>query len=62
MVVALGGTPVELIVATDVCVQFLQLTAEPVFVFRVCEKMALRIKEPDAIMQLEMWYNRHDFN
>lgn len=55
VVVALGGAPVELIVATDVCVQFLQLTAEPVFVFRVCEKMALRIKEPEAIMQLEMW-------
>jgi uncharacterized linocin/CFP29 family protein len=55
VVVALGGAPVELIVATDICVQFLQLTAEPVFVFRVCEKMALRIKEPEAIIQLEMW-------
>jgi uncharacterized linocin/CFP29 family protein len=55
VVVALGGAPVELVVATDVCVQFLQLTTEPVFVFRVCEKMALRIKEPEAIMQLAMW-------
>ena len=43
--VALGGTPVELIVATDMCLQFLQITIEPVFVFRVCEKVALRIKE-----------------
>jgi uncharacterized linocin/CFP29 family protein len=55
VVVALGGEPVELVVATDVCVQFLQVTADPLFVFRVCEKMALRIKEPDAIMQLLMW-------
>jgi uncharacterized linocin/CFP29 family protein len=55
VVVALGGAPVELVVATDACVQFLQLTAEPVFVFRVCEKIALRIKEPRAIMQLAMF-------
>jgi uncharacterized linocin/CFP29 family protein len=52
VVVALGGAPVELVIATDVCVQFLQVTAEPNFVFRVCEKMALRIKEPDAIIRL----------
>ena len=52
LVVALGGEPVELVIATDVCVQFLQVTAEPLFVFRVCEKMALRIKEPGAIMQM----------
>jgi uncharacterized linocin/CFP29 family protein len=49
VMVALGGTPVELVVATDVCLEFLQLTAEPVFLFRVCEKMVLRIKEPTAI-------------
>jgi uncharacterized linocin/CFP29 family protein len=55
VVVALGGAPVELVVATDVCVQFLQLTAEPEYLFRVCEKMVLRIKEAEAIMQLEMW-------
>jgi uncharacterized linocin/CFP29 family protein len=52
VVVALGGEPVELVIATDVCVQFLQITAEPNFVFRVCEKMALRIKEPEAIVRL----------
>ena len=31
---------------TDYALQFLQLTAEPVFLFRVSEKMVLRIKEP----------------
>jgi uncharacterized linocin/CFP29 family protein len=55
VVVALGGEPVELVIATDVCVQFLQITAEPNFVFRVCEKMALRINEPEAIVRLLMW-------
>jgi uncharacterized linocin/CFP29 family protein len=55
VVVALGGSPVELVVATDVSLQFLQVTIDPAFYFRVFEKMALRIKEPRAIMQLEMW-------
>ena len=54
VVVALGGAPIELVVASDVSLQFLQLTAEPAFVFRVYEKIALRIKEPRAIAQLYM--------
>jgi uncharacterized linocin/CFP29 family protein len=54
VVVALGGAPVELVVATDVCLQFLQVTADPAFFFRVSEKIALRIREPDAIVQLYM--------
>jgi uncharacterized linocin/CFP29 family protein len=52
LVVALGGAPVELVVATDVCLQFLQVSNEPVFLFRVSEKIAIRIREPDAIVQL----------
>ncbi len=52
VVVALGGAPVELVVATDMCLQFLQITTDPVFIFRVCEKIALRIREPKAIVQL----------
>ena len=48
VVVALGGAPVELVVATDMCLQFLQVTAEPAFIFRVSEKIALRIREPDG--------------
>ncbi len=54
VVVALGGSPVELVVATDVSLQFLQVSADPTFLFRVSEKIALRIKEPDAVMQLYM--------
>ena len=54
VVVALGGGAVELVVATDMSVQFLQVTTDPMFVFRVFEKMALRIKEPEAIMALTL--------
>ena len=52
LVVALGGAPIELVVATDMNLQFLQVSAEPVFLFRVSEKIALRIRERDAIVQL----------
>ena len=52
VVVALGGAPVELVVATDVTCGFLQVTPDPMYVFRVYEKMVLRIKEPGAIVSL----------
>jgi uncharacterized linocin/CFP29 family protein len=55
LVLALGAAPFELVVATDMSLQFLQVTAEPEFLFRVRERMALRIKEPQAIIQLYMW-------
>jgi uncharacterized linocin/CFP29 family protein len=50
VVVALGGDPVELILSRDMHVQFLQITENAEFVFRVSEKMALRIKERAAIV------------
>ena len=49
VVVALGGAPVELIVATDMSQAFLQVTSEPRFLFRVFEKIRLRINQPQAI-------------
>jgi uncharacterized linocin/CFP29 family protein len=52
VVVALGGAPVELVVATDISLGFLQVTTHPNFVFRVYEKVALRIKELEAIVRL----------
>jgi uncharacterized linocin/CFP29 family protein len=52
IVVALGGAPVELVVATDMSLQFLQVTPDPRFLFRVREKIALRMKEADAILTL----------
>jgi uncharacterized linocin/CFP29 family protein len=53
VVVALGGAPIELVVATDMNLQFLQVSAEPVFLFRVSEKIALRIRER-AVVQLSI--------
>lgn len=52
VVVALGGGAVELVIATDVSFNFLQVTIEPEFVFRVFERMVLRIKEKEAIVRL----------
>jgi uncharacterized linocin/CFP29 family protein len=54
VIVALGGAPLELVVASDISLQFLQVSADPAFLFRVSEKIALRIREPDAIVQLYM--------
>ena len=56
VVVALGGAPLELVVASDISLQFLQVSADPAFLFRVSEKIALRIRESDAIVQL---YKEH---
>jgi hypothetical protein len=49
VVVALSANPVELLVASDVGVRFLLATEEPRYVFRVSERIALRIKEQSAI-------------
>jgi uncharacterized linocin/CFP29 family protein len=54
VVVALGGAPVELVVGKDMSVQFLQITTEPDFVFRVYERIVLRVKEPGAISALDV--------
>lgn len=49
VVVALSANPVELLVGSDIGVRFLQATEEPRYVFRVSERIALRIKEQSAI-------------
>jgi uncharacterized linocin/CFP29 family protein len=49
VVVATSANPVELVVASDIGVRFLQATEEPRYVFRVSERVALRIKEHRAI-------------
>ncbi len=50
-VIALAGNPVELVVATDINVAYLQTSGatEPRRVFRVSERVALRIKDRRAI-------------
>jgi uncharacterized linocin/CFP29 family protein len=60
VVVALGGAPIELVVATDMSLEFVQVTEPPnrpqmdgpYFLFRVYEKVALRIRERNAIVGL----------
>jgi uncharacterized linocin/CFP29 family protein len=54
VVVALGGAPVDLVVATDISLDFLEVTSHPMFVFRVYEKIVLRIKQPEAIRGLRL--------
>lgn len=49
LVIALGGGPIELVVAADMGVNLLQTSLEPRWVFRVSERIALRIKEREAI-------------
>ena len=49
VVVALGGQPIELVLANDIDVRFLQMTVEPRYVLRVFERLVLRIKELDAV-------------
>jgi uncharacterized linocin/CFP29 family protein len=51
-VIALSGTPAELVVATDINVRYLQTTGatEPRLIFRVSEGVALRVKEQGAIV------------
>jgi uncharacterized linocin/CFP29 family protein len=52
LVLALGGAPIELVVATDMSLQFLHVTDDPYFIFRIFEKIVLRIKEPTASVAL----------
>jgi uncharacterized linocin/CFP29 family protein len=52
VVVASAGSPVDLVVATDMTVKYLQLTLEPRYVLRVFERIALRIKQREAICTL----------
>jgi uncharacterized linocin/CFP29 family protein len=50
---ALGGNPIEIVVGSDISVRFLQLTAEPRYLFRVSERVALRVKEWSALVALD---------
>lgn len=52
LIIALGGSPIELVLGTDMTVRFLQMTLEPRYVLRVFEKLVLRIKELDAVCRI----------
>jgi hypothetical protein len=52
VVTALAGNPIEIVVASDMAVSYLQTTAEPRYVFRVSERVALRVKDSSAVAVL----------
>jgi uncharacterized linocin/CFP29 family protein len=53
VVVALGGSPMEIVVSSDLKLRFLQITTEPRFVFRISERIALRVTDWSAIAVLD---------
>jgi uncharacterized linocin/CFP29 family protein len=52
IVVALGGSPIEIVVSSELHAKFLQVTTEPRYVFRVSERIALRVTDWSAIVVL----------
>ena len=46
VVVSLAGSPIDLVIGSDVHVKFLQVTLEPRYVLRVSERFVLRMKQP----------------
>jgi uncharacterized linocin/CFP29 family protein len=52
LVVATADAPIDLVIATDVHVSYIQRTIEPRYVLRVSERLALRIKQRQAIAHL----------
>jgi hypothetical protein len=50
--VSLSASSIELVVASDLSIRYLQTTLEPRYVFRICERVAVRIREPHAICRL----------
>lgn len=52
VIVSLASQPVELVLARDVDLTFLQVTLEPRYVLRVFERFVLRIKELDAVCRV----------
>jgi uncharacterized linocin/CFP29 family protein len=52
VVAAEGGAALELVVASDLSVRFLQVNPEPRWVFRVSERIALRTRQLDSVVVL----------
>jgi uncharacterized linocin/CFP29 family protein len=53
VVVSLAGSPIDLVVGSDMHVKFVQVTLEPRYVLRVSERFVLRMKQPRARCLLE---------
>jgi uncharacterized linocin/CFP29 family protein len=53
VVVALAGSPIDLVVASDVHVSYLQRSVEPRYILRVSERFVLRMKQAEAVRRLK---------
>jgi hypothetical protein len=51
-VTALGGNPIEIVTASDIHVSYLSRNDEPRFVFRVSERVVVRVKDESAVSVL----------
>ena len=51
-IVAYGSGQVEQVLASDICVKLLQVSEEPRFVFRVCERVALRVRDWNTVVNI----------
>ncbi len=49
VLMSLPGDPVDLVLASDISVKFVQVTMEPRHVYRVSQRFTLRIKQPGAL-------------
>jgi uncharacterized linocin/CFP29 family protein len=49
VLVALGGDPIDLVVAHDLELKFVQMTLEPRYILRLSERFTLRVKQPGAV-------------
>jgi hypothetical protein len=49
LVISLQGNPVEIVVASDIHVRYLQATLGGEHVFRVSQRFVLRVQDPTAI-------------
>lgn len=52
VLISLAANPVEIVVASDIHVRFLQVSDQGRYLYRVSQRFALRIKEPTAIVTL----------
>ncbi|MFL6449179.1 MAG: encapsulin [Bryobacteraceae bacterium] len=55
VMVSTGGDPIEIVVASDIGVRFLQVTTDgdsPKYVYRVSERVVLRIKDATAVLAI----------
>jgi uncharacterized linocin/CFP29 family protein len=52
VVVALAGSPIDVVVATDLHVSYVQRSIEPRYVLRISERFVLRVKQADAVCHL----------